>query len=156
VEGLLEAVAADGHQFCTHSNSNLDAARGNLVRDVLCSLETRGAESVYRGGGGGVWEASCEGSSSELVRSFAIGDLEIQMLADERGRRRETYIAAADVLDELRIDFRFLDDLLEQRIDEVIQLSIFESALEAFGKWCSDRESNYYIVGILGRADNGT
>jgi hypothetical protein len=59
------------------------------------------------------------------------------------------YIATADILDKLGVDFRFLNDFLEKRVDEVIELSIFESTLETFGKWCSDCESNDYIVGIL-------
>jgi hypothetical protein len=66
-----------------------------------------------------------------------------------RGDTR-TYIATADILDKLRVDFRLLDDLLEQRVDEVIELGVFESTLKALGKWCSDRESDHYIVGILG------
>jgi hypothetical protein len=32
----------------------------------------------------------------------------------------KTHIAAADVLDELGVDSRLLDDLLEQRVDEII------------------------------------
>ncbi len=67
------------------------------------------------------------------------------------GKRRnaKSYIATADVLDEFRVDFGLLDDLLEQGVDEVIELSIFKSTLEALGKWCTDSESNHYIVGIL-------
>jgi hypothetical protein len=66
---------------------------------------------------------------------------------------REAYIATTNVLHELRIDFRLFDDLLKQRVDEIIELSIFESSLEALGKRRSDRESNHYIIGIPGCAD---
>jgi hypothetical protein len=81
-----------------------------LVRNVLCSLETGGAESVNGGRSGCIWEASCEGGSSKLVRSFAIGDLYRKALAYERGRpgeervRARAYVATADILDKLRVD----------------------------------------------------
>jgi len=32
----------------------------------------------------------------------------------------KTHIAAADILDELGVDSRLLDNLLEQRVDEII------------------------------------
>jgi len=158
MEGLFETVAANGHHFCAHSNANINTSRGNLVRNVLCSLETGGAESVDCGGSGGIREACCESCRSELVRSFTVRDLGMKGLAEGRGRSVEerdnakTHIATADILDELRVDFGLLDNLLEQRIDEVVELSIFESTLEAFGKRCSNCESNHYIVGILGGA----
>jgi hypothetical protein len=40
MEGFLETVTANGHHFCTHGNADLNAARCNLVRNVLCGLET--------------------------------------------------------------------------------------------------------------------
>jgi len=79
----------------------------------------------------------------------------MNVLEDEVCRSRGTYIATADILHELRIDPRLLYDLLEQRVEEVIELRIFESTFEALGKWCPNCESNHYIVGILGCADSG-
>jgi dsRNA-specific ribonuclease len=67
---------------------------------------------------------------------------------------REAYIAAANVLHELRVNFRLFDDFLQQRVDEIIELGIFESSLEALGKRCSDRKSNHNIISILRCADN--
>jgi hypothetical protein len=124
-----------------------------LVRDVLGGFEAGGAESVYGGGGGCVWEAGCKGGSPELIRCFAVGDLRMKALADVVGRFGEAYIATADILDEFGVDFRLLDHLLEQCIDEIVELSIFNSALEAFRKRCSNGESNDYIIGILRCAD---
>ena len=73
-----------------------------------------------------------------------------------RADGREAYIATADVLDKLRVDFRFLDDFLEERIYEVIELSILKSTFEALCQWCADCESDNYIVGILrGAVDVG-
>ena len=53
----------------------------------------------------------------------------------------------------MRVDSRFLDDLLEQGVDQEIQLSVFEPALEALCKRCSDGEGNHNIVGVLGGAE---
>jgi hypothetical protein len=36
----------------------------------------------------------------------------------------QAYIATADILDQPRIDFRLINDFLEQRIDEIIELCV--------------------------------
>jgi hypothetical protein len=109
VERLLEAVTTDGHQFRAQRKANIDAARCDLVCNILCSLETGGTESVYCGGGGCVWEASCKGSGTEFVCGFAIGDLQIGMLnAEVSGsweQLKRTYIATANILNEFRVEF---------------------------------------------------
>jgi hypothetical protein len=75
----------------------------------LCGLETGGTKSVYCGGGGCVWEASCKSSGTEFVCGFAIGDLRNGILDPDISRRlrqlKRTYIATADILNEFRIEF---------------------------------------------------
>jgi hypothetical protein len=99
MEGFFETVTANGHHFCTHGNADLNAARRNLIRNVLCGLETGWAKSIYGGCGSGIWEASCQGSGSELVCRFSIGDLQVEVLADEVAELGGAYIATADILD---------------------------------------------------------
>lgn len=77
MEWLLETVAANGHHFCAHGNTDVDAAGCNLVGNILCGLETRGAETIDGGGGGSVGETGSESCGTELVGGFAIGDLQI-------------------------------------------------------------------------------
>ncbi len=77
VEGLLETVAANGHHLCAHGNTDIDIARCNLIRNVLCSLQSGGAESIYGGGGGCIWEAGSKSCRADFICGFAIGDLEI-------------------------------------------------------------------------------
>ena len=109
MEWFIEAVTTDGHQFCTYRKTDIDATGGNLVCNILCSLEAGGAESIYGGGGGCVWEASCKGSGTEFVCGFAIGDLQIGMLnAEVSGsweQLKRTYIATANILNEFRVEF---------------------------------------------------
>jgi hypothetical protein len=109
VERLLETVTTDGHQFRAQCKTNIDAAGCDLVCNILCSFETGGTESVYCRGGGCVWKASCKGSGTEFVCSFAIGDLRIGILdPDASGRLGElkrTYIATADILNEFGVEF---------------------------------------------------
>ena len=73
------------------------------------------------------------------------------MLRDcETGGKVRTYIATADILYQARVEFRFLDNFLKERIQEEIELSVFESTLETFCEWCANRKGYNYIVGILG------
>jgi hypothetical protein len=77
VEWLLETVTANGHHFCTHGNTDVDVAGCNLVGNILCGLETRGAETIDGGGCGSVRETGSESCGTEFVGGFAIGDLQI-------------------------------------------------------------------------------
>jgi hypothetical protein len=75
VERSFETVACSGHHFCAQGNTDVDAAIGNLVRDILGGFETGGAEAVYGGGSGGVGEASCKSSGANEVCGPSIVDL---------------------------------------------------------------------------------
>jgi hypothetical protein len=75
VKGGLESVATSGHGFCTHSNTNVNAAHADLVGNVLYGFKTRGAESIYRGCSGGDWETGAEHSGTDFISGFAIADL---------------------------------------------------------------------------------
>lgn len=75
VEGLVEAVAADGHGLSAHGNSHGDRAGGDGVCNVGRGLETGGAEAVDGRGTGRIGEAGGEGGSAGLVGSLGIGDL---------------------------------------------------------------------------------
>lgn len=45
---------------------------------------------------------------------------------------RDAYISTANILDEFGVEVRFLDDLLQQRIGQEVQLCVLESSLEGF------------------------
>ena len=44
-----------------------------------------------------------------------------------------TYIATADIFDELRVNLRLFEDFLEDGIEEEIEFGIFETTFEGFG-----------------------
>jgi hypothetical protein len=71
-EGALEPVAASGHALGTHGNTALDGANGDLVGNVLDSLETRRAEAVKRGARCGVGEAGGEHGGAHIVGSLCV------------------------------------------------------------------------------------
>lgn len=61
----------------------------------------------------------------------------------------EAYVAKADIFDHLRVDIRFLEDFLEQGVDDKVERCVFQAAFEPFCQRRSYGEGNYYIVGIL-------
>lgn len=66
--------------------------------------------------------------------------------------RNGAYIATADILDQLRVNFRLFNDLLQERVYKIVELCILESTLETLCQWCTDGEGDNYIIGILGSA----
>lgn len=112
-----------------------------MVRDVLCSFKSGGAESVYGRGGSGIREAGSESGGTDEVGCSSFGDLFTnssvyiqEPYAPVLGTRKEkTYIATANILHKLRIQFRLLNNLLQQRVNQVIQLCILESSFKTFG-----------------------
>lgn len=140
MEGPLKTITALRHYFCTDSDTDVDAAGRNLVGDILGGFEAGGAEAVDGGCGGGVGEAGCKGSGSNKVGGSAFGDLEkyrqlcLSRMDATRGiQRPKTYIATADILNELGVQLRLRNDLLQQRVDQKIKLCVFKAAFEAFG-----------------------
>lgn len=71
-ERPFEPVAACCHALSTHGETDLDAADGDLVGNVLYGLESRGAEAVQRRAGCGVGETSGEHGGADIVGSFGI------------------------------------------------------------------------------------
>jgi hypothetical protein len=69
-EGSVQTVTTISHGLGTDGNTARDATHANGVSDILCGLETRGAEAVAGVSGGGVWEAGGEGSGADIIRSF--------------------------------------------------------------------------------------
>jgi hypothetical protein len=65
---------------------------------------------------------------------------------------RWTYIATADVLDEVRVEIRLLDDLLQQGVYQEVQLGVLEAALSGLSQGRPYGEGNDHIVGVLGGA----
>lgn len=59
------------------------------------------------------------------------------------------YISQTYIFDHLRIEIGFLDDLLQQRVDEIVELCVFEPALEALGKGGTYSQGDNNIVGVL-------
>lgn len=59
------------------------------------------------------------------------------------------YISQTDVLHHLRIYVRLLNDFLQQRIDEIIELGVFESASASLGQRRPYRERDDNIVWVL-------
>ena len=45
----------------------------------------------------------------------------------------QAYIATANILDELSVDSRLFNDLLQERVDEIIELCVLEFSFEALG-----------------------
>lgn len=63
-----------------------------------------------------------------------------------------SYVAQADILDQLRVNVHLSPDLLEDLEDHAIERRIFQTTLPAFGERRSDGQCNDYIVGVLGGA----
>lgn len=63
--------------------------------------------------------------------------------------RRETYVAEADVLDQLRVNSALADDLLKNLEDNAIEVSVLEATLSSLGQRSAGGESNDNIIGIL-------
>ena len=72
MEGFLEAVATFRHGFSADGNTAFDATITDLVRDILHSLQTRGAEAVDRGCGAGGGETGSKRGSTGDVGGFAV------------------------------------------------------------------------------------
>jgi hypothetical protein len=63
-----------------------------------------------------------------------------------------SYVAQADIFDQLRIKFHLPTDLLEELEDEAIERRVFETTFLALGKRCPDSERDDHIVWVLGGA----
>lgn len=67
-------------------------------------------------------------------------------------KKRWTYIATADILDETGVEIRLCDNLLQQGVDEEVQRGVLEATLSGLGQWRPHGEGNDNIVGVLGGA----
>jgi hypothetical protein len=63
-----------------------------------------------------------------------------------------TYIAKANVLDQLWVEVALADNLLEDLEHQAIERSVLEAALLGLGQGCPDGECDDNIVGVLGGA----
>ena len=63
-----------------------------------------------------------------------------------------TYVAQANVLNQLRVEVALADDLLEDLEHQAIERSVLEAALLGLGQGSTDGECDDNIVGVLGSA----
>lgn len=75
MEGLLESVASFTHGLSANGDTDLDAAFGDLIGDVLCGLQSGGAEAVDGGSTRSVRDAGCKRGGADNVGGFAVADL---------------------------------------------------------------------------------
>lgn len=66
--------------------------------------------------------------------------------------RLRSYIATADIFNQLGVDFGFLEDFLEDGVKEEVEFGILESSLECLCQWRTDCEGNDNIIGVFGGA----
>lgn len=59
------------------------------------------------------------------------------------------YIAEADIFNQVWVEAASLVDLLQQAVDYVVEICVFEAALVTLGKRCADGQGNDNIVGVL-------
>ena len=98
----------------------------NLVCNVLNSLETRGAETVDGGGGGGVGETSGERSGADVVSGLGVLDLAAnQSMVQDLYKGIHPHIPQADVLNQLRVDVGLPDDLGQDLVEHAIEWCVF-------------------------------
>lgn len=103
MEGFFEPIAAFGHGLGADCETDLNTSITDLVGDVLNGFETGRAETVDRGGSGGVGEAGCKGCGTDQVCGFSVADLcpaSGDCLFKGIGR---AYIAETNILYHLRI-----------------------------------------------------
>ena len=60
-----------------------------------------------------------------------------------------TYVAETDIFNGRRIDLASFEGFLDDGIDNVIERSVFESALEAFAQGRPGGKGDYYVFGVL-------
>jgi len=108
-------VDVGAHHLNAAGNANVDAAATDLVRDVVDGKKSGGAKAVARAGGGGVWEASCDGGGAKQV-GYAV----------------RVDIATADILDDGWVDFGLGDELLQELVEHDVDGSIFQAALRFY------------------------
>jgi len=63
--------------------------------------------------------------------------------------RGKTYIANTNVLDELRVNLRPLDNLDKELVEDAVERSVFQPALAALCQRRADSKRDDYIVGVL-------
>lgn len=61
----------------------------------------------------------------------------------------KTYITQADILNQRRVDLGLVYDLLQQRVEYVIQLCVLESTLDSLSQRSTQSKRNDYIVWIF-------
>lgn len=64
----------------------------------------------------------------------------------------ETYIAHANILNQSRVDVCLVQGLLQQSVDHIVEIGVFETALDGLGQGSSESESDNHIVWVLLRA----
>lgn len=126
------------HAFAAECDADVDAAGGDLARNVLHCFEPGRAESVHGAGSRGVWEARGQHGGADFVCGTDVAD-----------------ISEADVLDQRGVDLALLDELLQQGVDDVVEVGVLEAALLALGEWRSQSECDDDVVGILLCAGRG-
>jgi hypothetical protein len=63
-----------------------------------------------------------------------------------------THVAYADIFDKSWIDVHALDDLFQQLHYDTINRRVFKASFSTLAEWCSYRERNNNIVGVLRRS----
>ena len=150
VEWTRQAIATGGHQLRTDGNTNVNGTELDLVRNILYSLETRGAESVHGGSTSRVRDTSCEGGGTDEVGCFTITNLVVAGIRTGCDvRKGSTYISQAHILNQGGIHLGLGEHFLEKRIYHVIQLRILESTLAGLCERRAQREGDDYIVWVL-------
>jgi hypothetical protein len=66
--------------------------------------------------------------------------------------RSTTYVAQANVLDQLWVEVALADNLLEDLEHQAVERSVLEAALLGLGQRSADGECDDNIVGVLGGA----
>jgi hypothetical protein len=66
------------HALAAQGNTNFNAAHGDLVGNILHSLQARGAESVDAASACGMGESSGKRGGADFVCSFGVADLRTQ------------------------------------------------------------------------------
>jgi hypothetical protein len=67
-------------------------------------------------------------------------------------REFRSYIAHANILNEVGVNLGLLDDLLQQLVDYEIQICVLEATFLSLRQRCPNSQSNHNIVRILGGA----
>jgi hypothetical protein len=72
---LVEAITSLTHRLGTNRNTNINVAFCDLVCNVLCGLESGGAESIARGCTGSIGDAGGERGGTHNICCFSVVDL---------------------------------------------------------------------------------